>query len=105
MSSKVKSWPNHLSPDSSWETARDKATQLKKMIDTHNELIFLACTDNDAAVKATNAKIDENCAILEEYLQKIAEIRTGEIDTFRLMEMELNPPEMKYNNREVYRKI
>ena len=39
-------------------------------------------------------KIDENCVILEEYLQKVADIKTAEIDTFHQMEMEINPPDI-----------
>ena len=61
-------------------------------MDKHNELIFLACTPEQE--KATNEKIDENCVILEEYLQKVADIKTAEIDTFHQMEMEINHPDI-----------
>ena len=32
--------------------------------------------------------------ILEVYLQKVAAIKTADIDTFRQMEMEINPPDI-----------
>ena len=54
--------------------------RLEEMIYQHDELAWVACTEDMET--ETNAKIDENCSVIEEYQKKLDTIRTAEISTY-----------------------
>ena len=64
--------------------------RLEEMIHQHNELAWVACKED--IEMETNAKIDENCLVIEEYQKKLDAIRTAEITTFHEMDEIINPP-------------
>ena len=48
-----------------WQTAKDKMERLEEMMHQHNEMAWVACTEDMDT--ETTAQIDENCSVLEDY--------------------------------------
>ena len=75
----------------SWDRLNAKLTTLETNITRYNDLVILLCKSS-AEVTVTETKIDESIVQLDEYISKVAEVRTAEIVTFREIEDLLNPP-------------